>query len=321
MPKAETKKKSSAKSSKVAGAPRMRKTTRKQARSKAKKEARTQKPLVNSFKLTAQVVRSIAAHWKPLGGIVLVYLILNILFASGISDLSSSVNSIKTDLNSNGDSAHPIVAGASAFLTLITSSGASSSSTGSALQTVLIVLESLVIIWALRHLLAGQKITVKAAYYNSMAPLIPFLLVAFFIIIQLLPITFGSVALSAIASSLGTVSGLWTAVFVIVFLLLGAWSVYMVSASIFAVYIVTLPDMQPRDALRSAKKLVQYRRWAILRRVLFLPILILLVMAVIMIPLILYATFFAAPVFYLLGMLAILFVHAYLYSLYRGLLA
>lgn len=303
----------------VAGV-RMRKLNRKQARKKNKKEARSRSPIIGSFRLTAQVLSIFKKYWKALGGIVLVYLILNIIFASGISDLSSSVSTIKSNLNNSGTNAHPLLAGASGFLSLIGTSGAISSAAGSTLQSVLIVLESLVIIWALRHLLADQKVGVKQAYYSAMSPLIPFLLVVFFIILQLVPVTFGSVALAAIASSLGTISGAWTVLFVAIFVLLAAWSIYMVSASIFAVYIVTLPDMMPRDALRSAKKLVQFRRWLILRRVLFLPIFIIVVMALIVIPLILYATFLVAPVFYLLSMLAILFVHTYLYSLYRSLL-
>jgi hypothetical protein len=44
-------------------------------------------------------------------------------------------------------------------------------------------------------------------------------------------------------------------------------------------------------------------------------------MGIIIIPLILWASFLVEPVFYLLSMLTILFVHTYLYCLYRGLIA
>ncbi|HVX58528.1 MAG TPA: hypothetical protein VG964_02215, partial [Candidatus Saccharimonadales bacterium] len=260
MPKAEKKSKPASKTAKTAGA-RMRKLTRKQTKAKHKKMAQTAPPLINSFRLTAQVAGIFRKFWKPLGGILFVYLILNVVFASGVSDLSSNVSNIKDDLNNSGVHSHPLLSGVSGFLSLVGSSGAVSSSTGSTLQYTLIVIESLVIIWALRHLLAGQLISVKQAYYSAMAPLIPFLLVVAFIFLQLLPMTFGSAALIAIASSLGTISGFWIFIFCLLFALLAAWSIYMISASIFAVYIVTLPDMKPRDALRSAKKLVRYRRW------------------------------------------------------------
>jgi hypothetical protein len=321
MPKAEPKKKSASRAGAKTGSPRMRKLTKKQSRTKAKKEIQTRPQIINSFKLTVQVAGIFRQFWKPLGGIVLVYLILNVLFASGVSSLNGTINDIKADLNNEGVNAHPLLTGVSGFLTLVGSSGAISSATGSALQSMLIVLESLVIIWALRHLLAGQRIFVKQAYYSAMTPLVPFLLVVFFIILQLLPVTLGSVALVAVAASLGTISGAWTVLLGVILFLLAAWSVYMLSASIFALYIVTLPDMQPREALRSARKLVKYRRWPILRRIVFLPVLLLLIMAAVIVPLILYATFLVAPVFYVLSMLTILFVHAYLYSLYRSLLA
>ena len=252
----------------------------------------------------------------------MVYLILNIIFASGISNLSSAVEGIKTNLSSTGNSQnHPLAAAFSGFTSLVSSAGSSGSATGSVLQSVLIVLESLVIIWALRQLLAGAAVGVKQAYYQSTGPLIPFLLVIFVIILQLLPISLGAGALSLIQGSLANGSGVIAAIFVVLFGLLASWSFYMVSGSVFALYIVTLPDMHPRKALRSAKNLVRFRRLAVMRRVVFLPIFILIVMGALIIPCILVFTPLVAPLFYVLSMLAILFVHTYLYSLYRSLLA
>jgi|SRR5579862_2272656 len=303
----------------ASGDTRVRKLTKKQAKAKAKSEARKLKPVIGSFRLTWRVFGIFRRHWKTLGGIVLVYLILNIIFASGISNVSSAFSSIKSDLNTGGG--HALWHAAGGFGSLVGSAGASTSATGSALQSVLFVLESLVIIWALRHLLSGQSITVKLAYYRSMAPLVPFLLVIFMIIIQLLPVTIGGTVLAAVATSVFTTSGVATFFTAIVFTLLAAWSIYMVSASVFALYIVTLPDMMPRAALRSAKQLVRFRRWAVIRKVFFMPLFLLAVMGIVIVPLILYAQAVVPAVFYVLSMLAILFVHTYLYSLYRELLA
>jgi hypothetical protein len=302
----------------AATAGRTRKLTKKQAKGKVKKQVKARKALPGSFKLTAQVFGALAKYWKPLGGIVLVYLLLNIVFASGISNVSSAFDSIKINLNASGS--YGLGHAASGFASLVGSAGASGSSTGSALQSVLFVLESLVIIWALRHLLSGQMVSVKQAYYKAMTPLIPFLLVILVIIIQLLPVTIGATVLAAIATSVFAGSSAATVISVIAFVLLAAWSIYMVSASTFALYIVTLPDMQPRQALRSAKELVKFRRLAVIRKVFFLPLLVLVVMGVVIVPLILYASAFVPAVFYVLSMLAILFVHTYLYSLYRGLI-
>lgn len=302
-------------------AARTRKLSKKQTRVKAKKESLARTKLPNGFGLSLKVFDLLKKQWRLFGGILIIYLLLNIIFASGISDISNTVSSIKDNLNSNGSNAHPLVAGLSAFAALVVSSGASSSATGSTLQTTLVILESLVIIWALRHVLAGHKVGVKESYYKSMTPLIPFLIVLFFVFLQLLPITFGSAVLTAIATSLGSISGFWTVLFGIVFVLVAAWSIYMVTGSIFAIYIVTLPDVPPRAALKSAKKLVRFKRWLILRRLIFLPILLAVVLGIIIIPLILYATWLVVPVFFVLSMVSLVFIHAYLYTLYRGLIA
>lgn len=302
-----------------AAAGRTRKLTKKQQKSKVKQQVYQRQPLPGSFKLVGRVFGIFKKYWKTLGGVVLVYLLLNIVFASGISNVSANFSTIKTDLKTNGG--HGLWHAAGGFAALVGSSGASSSATASSLQSVLFIIESLVIIWALRHLLSGQPVTVKLAYYRSMSPLIPFLLVIAVIIIQLLPMTIGGFILSAVSNSVFTDSTLATIFTAIIFALLAAWSIYMVSASIFALYIVTLPDMQPRQALRSARDLVRYRRLTVLRKVVFMPIFLLIVMAAIIVPLILYVSGIVPIVFYLLSMLAILFVHTYLYSLYRGLIA
>jgi hypothetical protein len=297
---------------------RVRKLNRKQSRQKTKKEAASRAKLPGSFRLSAQVLKTIARFWKPLAGILLVYLVLNIIFASGLSGLSSTTNDIKNNLN-NGQNSHFIRAIGS-FSSLIGTSGSGNSQSGSVLLSILIILESLVIIWALRQLLAGNQISVKQAYYSAMKPLVPFLLVLFVIILQLLPVSLGTAALGIVLSSVFTSQAVITIVFSLLFVVLAAWSAYMLSSSVFALYIVTLPDIQPRQALSSAKTLVRFRRWQLMRKIVWLPVFILIIMGLIVTPLILTATFLAAPAFYLLGILSILFVHTYLYSLYRSML-
>lgn len=298
----------------TAKAPRRRKLTRRQNKQIIKKKASAQTVPTN-FNILGQVFTLLRRHWKILGGITLVYLILNIVLASGLSSIINNFSSVKDNLGTG----HNFSGAVSGFGLLLSGSTSAGSELASVLQSTLIVLESLVVIWALRQLLAGEKFSVKDAYYKSMAPLVPFLLVILVILIQLLPVTLGSGLLALISSTLAT-SGLTTFIMVLVLMPLLGWSIYMLSSSIFALYIVTLPDMQPRQALRSAKKLINFRRLKIIRRMIFLPIFILVVMAVIMLPLILFVHLLVVPIFYLLTILVVLFAHSYLYILYRGLL-
>jgi hypothetical protein len=296
---------------------RTRKLTKKQAKTKARTEIRRRKPVIGSFRLSWHVFKIFKQYWKTLSGIVLVYLILNVIFGV-LSNVNSTFDSIRDDINSGGGAALWRAAGG--FTSLIGSSGTSGNTTTSTVQSIIFVIESLVIIWALRHLLSGQKVSVKQAYYRSMSPLIPFILVAIVLIIQLLPMTIGGTVLVTVLNSVFTDAGVATTLSIIAFLLLAGWSIYMISASIFALYISTLPDMEPRQALRAAKDLVRFRRWIVIRRVLFMPVFLLITMSVVIIPLILWLPVVVPAVFYVVSMLAILFVHTYLYSLYRGLL-
>lgn len=297
---------------------RVRQLSKKQKKVKARKEVRKLKPLPGSFRLTWSVLLTIWRYRRTLGGIVLVYLLLNIIFASGIGSISANLETIKDDLKTSGGG--ELWRAAGGFISLVGTSGTSGSATGSTLQSVIFLLASLVIIWALRHLMAGQAISVKQAYYKSMAPLIPFLLVIIVIIIQFLPVTIGAGVLAAVSTSVFTDTTIATIVTSVIFGLLAAWSIYMISASVFALYIVTLPDMDPRQALQSARDLVSFRRLTVIRRIFFVPVFILVAMAIIIVPLILYASAVVPAVFYILSMLSILFIHTYLYSLYRSLL-
>ncbi|MBI2591981.1 hypothetical protein HYW36_00705 [Candidatus Saccharibacteria bacterium] len=293
---------------------RLRQATRRQGRRQAKKEA-SQLVVPSSFNLIKQVFGIFLSHWQVLGGIILIYLILSIVLASGLSSVVNNFDAVKNDLASS----RSLSAALGGFSSLLGGSAAGSSPAASVMQNTLIVIGSLVTIWALRQLLIGQQIGIKEAYYRSMTPLIPFVLVLLVIFIQLLPVTIGSGLLAAVASSFPGSD--WAILIMsLVLALLAAWSAYMLSSSIFALYIVTLPDTQPRQALRTAKNLVNFRRLKIIRRVLFLPVFILLAMAVIIVPLVLFAQVLVVPIYYLLSILVLFVAHTYLYSLYRGLL-
>jgi hypothetical protein len=166
---------------------RIRKPTRKQAKQQIKTELKTHAPLPGSFKLAWHSVLFIKKFWRPFLGIVLVYAILNFIFASSIlGNISSSVHDIRTTTHSSK------LSNAIKGFGGLANSGVGQDTT---LQTILLIIESLVIIWALRHLFAGEQIKVKQAYYNSTAPLIPFLIVLFVILLQVLPLVVSSAVL------------------------------------------------------------------------------------------------------------------------------
>jgi hypothetical protein len=184
----------------------------------------------------------------------------------------------------------------------------------------LTVLISLVTIWALRQVLAGRKIGVKESYYQGVYPLIPFTLVLLVMGLQLIPFAAGSWLYATIVSNGIAVTLAEKAVWTLLFFALSLLSLYMICSSVFALYIVTLPNMTPLKALRSARQLVLHRRSVVLRKILYLPLVLLLLGVVIMIPIVLLLTPIAEWVFFLLSMFVLIFVHAYMYTAYRELL-
>ena len=94
----------------------------------------------------------------------------------------------------------------------------------------------------------------------------------------------------------------------------------MITASVFALYIVTLPDMSPFRALRSAKELVRGRRLMIWRKLILLPFVLFLGTTVVVLPFLLFLTPLTVWIFFILSTAWFAVIHSYLYTLYRELL-
>lgn len=253
-------------------------------------------------------------------GITVVYGLLNLILVRGFAN-GTDVANLKTQLGQifNGDFG-PLASSLTIFVVLIGSAGNGTSSTAGAYQALLVIVASLAIIWAFRQVLSDTRPRIRDAYYKGMSPLIPFILVLLVIGLQLLPLLIGSTLYSLVISNGIAVYFIEKLIWTLLFVALALLSLYMVSSSIFALYIVTLPDMTPVKALRSARQLVRYRRWTVLRKLLFLPVLLVIAAAVVMLPIIVWLTPLAQWVFFALTMLAITAVHGYAYTLYRELL-
>jgi hypothetical protein len=257
---------------------------------------------------------------KPFGGIVLVYLVLTVLLVKGLSS-SNDIPEVKRLLEEalTGVGGR-LATGFTIFGYLLGNSSGVTSEVAGTYQSMLHVLVSLALIWALRQTHAGNTVGVREAFYRGMYPLVPFLAVLLVIGLQFIPLAIASWLFDVtIVSGLAVTPPeqvLWS----VLCFLLAVLSIYLVSSSVFALYVSTLPDMTPMKALRSTRELVRYRRWEILRKVIFLPIVMLIIGAVILIPIILFLTPLAESVFFVLSMTALAVGHSYIYSLYRELL-
>jgi hypothetical protein len=300
---------------------------KKQSRRQDSKTIATEKPartqqvrLPSVWQLTKTAYTTLWQHKKLFISITLIYGVLNLLLVQGLTggtDVGSLKHALSQAYNGNFNS---LASALGVFSVLVGSTGNSSNQAAGAYQLPLGIVTSLAVIWALRQVLADKKIRIRDAYYSGMYPLIPFVLVIIVIGVQLLPFIIGSSLYSLVAANGIAVGALERAGWLLVFLSGMAWSIYMVSSSLFAIYIVTLPDITPLQALRSASKLVKGKRWAIILRLAFLPLVLLVAAAVIMVPIIITLTFLAKWVFFLLTTFTLVAVHTYMYTLYRELL-
>ncbi|MEO8105543.1 MAG: hypothetical protein ABI602_04380 [Candidatus Saccharibacteria bacterium] len=283
---------------------------------------RTRHPvrLPNVLLLTKVAALTLWRHKKLFSGIAVIYGLLNIVLVQGLAS-GTDVGNLKTEL-AQVFSGHfsSVASSLTIFVVLLGSAGKGSSNSAGAYQSILALLVSLVMIWALRQVLSGQQPRIRDAYYKSMTPLIPFGLVLLVIGLQLLPLLIGASLYATVTSNGIAVLLIEKLIWTLLFGVLAGWSLYMTSASIFALYIITLPDMTPFKALRSARELVRHRRWTVLRKMLFFPLVLLVITAVIMVPIIIFITPLVQVVFFGLTIFALLAVHSYGYTLYRELL-
>lgn len=275
--------------------------------------------LPSSWSILKSSLKHLWAQKKLYGGIALVYLLLTTVLVRGFiftSDLGLAKEAITELFSGVGGQ----IAGSFTVLGLLVETSSPSGITGSVYQSMILLLISLAMIWALRQTMAGKQVTVKEAFYKSGYPLVPFLLVLLVIGLQMLPLIVGNFLYGATITAGVAITAMEKILWGLLVFLLVLLTIYLVSASVFALYIVSLPDMLPMQALRTAKNLVQYRRWTIMRKVLFLPFFTLLAGIVIMLPVILILTPIAEIVFLLLSAALVIVSHGYMYSLYRELL-
>jgi hypothetical protein len=152
---------------------------------------------------------------------------------------------------------------------------------------LLVLLVWLTTVWLLRNLLAGHKVRVRDGLYNAGAPLISSALVSLVLIAQLLPVGLAAIGYAA-ASTAGLLSGgVEAMLFWVIMVLLLLLSIYWITATFFALIVITLPGMYPMRALRTAGDMVIGRRVRITLRLAWMGLCIAVGWLIVMVPIIL----------------------------------
>ena len=145
------------------------------------------------------------------------------------------------------------------------------------------VLMWLTVIWLLRQLTADNIVRVRDGLYNAGAPLISSFLIISLIFLQVIPGALG-VLLFAFAIQSGAIAGAVAMIFGVMALLLIVLSLYWIASSLFALVIVTLPGTYPMTAIRGASEIALGKRGQLLRRLVWLVIVLLVLWVIILVP-------------------------------------
>lgn len=276
------------------------------------------KRLSSAPKLFVISLKILRDNYKTFLGILGIYALANFILVGGVSE--NGISDAKAAIDQSSVHATTIHKSATLLSAMLSSTGNNADGASGAYQTVLILLMSVILIWTLRQIYAGHRIRIREAYYQGAYPLVPFTLLLMLIGVELLPLIVAGGLYREIVGGGITIGFLEKAVALAVFIALTILSLYFICSSVFALYIVTLPDMTPMRALRTAKNLVRNRRLVLLRKLLFLPLVLFVLGTVILLPVALYLTPAAAFVFFLLSIIALAVVHSYMYALYREML-
>ena len=281
---------------------------------------------------TRHVGATLRGHMRTFLALIILYATVGLALGSiasqqTMNQLYDSVSQLGTDVFS-GNVASIAKAAALSFVVF---SGNSQSLTES--QQIYVALGFLLVwmttVWLLREYLAGRAPRLRDGIYSSSSPLVSTLLVALWILVQLLPVGLLALAYTALSGVGILTDGFGAFLFAMLAVIVSAMTLYWVTSTFIALVIVTLPGMYPMRAIKLAGDLVVGRRLRILLRLLWMVLVVFVVWLLIMIPLLLldgwlrslanwvqyipYVPLIAA----MLGAASVVWMSSYVYLLYR----
>ncbi len=249
--------------------------------------------------------------------VLAIYVVVYAIFVSGIGTALDIKEVKQTASDSFGNRA---IAELVSTGIVATAGSAGETESSAVYQSILPIIGSVAFIWAVRQLHKESKLKTRNAYYLSMQPLVPFLVVLLSAFLRLLPLIVGTYIYGSIQSSGAAATSLEGLLAAAMWIGLSAWSLWLVMPAVMAMYAVTLPGVYPGHALKAGKDLMRSRRWRAAGRLFGGVLLGLSAGFVLLLLLVLFIPIVAVPASVVFGAIGLLAFHAYAFELYRGLL-
>ena len=289
------------------------------------------------FAFTKYVAKTLWTHRKVFILLAVTYAVLTALLV-GIASQDTYLTLTDTLRTTSGDAfaGNWGAIGEASLLFLATVTGSVSQTLTEVQQlyaVLLALLTWLTSVWLLRNLLAGHKVKLRDGLYSAGSPILPTFLVALLLLLQMLPFALALIGYGAAVATGLLAGGVEAMLFWFAAGLLTVLTLYLMTSTVFALVIVTLPGMYPMKAIKAAGDLVIGRRLRILLRFLWMAVGVSITWILVMIPTIMIDMWLKSiwksiawvptiPLALLfLSTLTIIWVCGYVYLLYRKVVA
>lgn len=237
---------------------------------------------------TVSVFRIVLKYWRPFLLLLTLYVLVSLLIVGftqqdQFRSLTEAIDEINKEAGEDVLGGIYQVAGIFG-VTLMGSLNSSLSEIQQFYMAIIYTMTWLILIWLLRHLMAGNVVRVRDAVYNAGAPLVSSICILALMLLQALPGAIGLFIFSIATQNSIFSDGVSAMCFGILALLLVVMSLYWLTSSFFAFLIVTIPGTYPMSAVRGAADLALGRRTQLLIRLIWLLLLIVLIWAILVIP-------------------------------------
>jgi len=271
------------------------------------------------FAITKKAFKLLRANRKQVVMFLVVYGLLYLVFVRGIVS-PVDIDAVKEEVRTVTGGGSSVTTNVTVMSLLFESAFSAGTGVAGLYQTVFILTSSLALIWLFRQQQSGAIVSLKDAYYRGMYPLVPFVLVFMVLVFQALPAVIGNFLFSTVITGGLAVTAFEQLIWILFLITTLLLSFYMISSSVIALFIVTLPEMTPTLALRKAKGLVTFRRAHVLIRVVALMIVVGIMYIGFVLPSIFISTTLAQFALFFWTVAIVPFSVAYLFVLYRELL-
>jgi hypothetical protein len=163
--------------------------------------------------------------------------------------------------------------------------------------------------------------SLKSSFYQGMSPLVQFVLVLVVLTLELIPLAIAAGLYSLVIANGVAVNTPEQLLWLLVFVVGAVLSLWLLTRTLFGLYIVTLPGATPVQAIKDSMRITKPFQLRVARQLLLLVVFILVSGALLLVPFILLLPSLAGFILFLFSILCVPFVHTYAYGAYRRLLS